>query len=81
MRQNNPLCEHLWECTFMVTKAQHTVTVEPLEKDRFALVVGGLVRFVSYDFNVCVRRAEMIQRSTMSTRAKDDQALQVAILR
>ena len=65
----------------MVTKAQQTITVEPLDKDRFALVIGGLVRFVSYDFDACVQRGQMILRSKMSTRARDDQALRVAIHR
>lgn len=63
----------------MATRAGHTVTVEPLDKDRFALMIDGLVRFVSYDFDACVQRAETILRSKMSTRARDDQVLQSAI--
>ena len=65
----------------MVINAEHTVTVEPLDKDRFALVIDGLVRFVSYDFDACVQRAETILRPKMSIRARDDQALQSAIQR
>jgi hypothetical protein len=65
----------------MVINAKHTVAVEPLDKDRFALMVDGLVRFVSYDFDACVQRAETILRPKMSTRARDDQALQSAIQR
>jgi hypothetical protein len=65
----------------MATSAEHTVTVEPLDKSRFALMIDGLVRFVSYDFNACVQRAETILRSKRVTRAKDDQALQSAIQR
>ena len=65
----------------MVIKAEHTVAVEPLDKDRFALMIDGLVRFVSYDFDACARRAETILRSQMSTRAGDDRALQGAIQR
>jgi hypothetical protein len=34
-----------------------------LDKDRFALVIDGLVRFVAYDFDVCVQRAETILRA------------------
>jgi hypothetical protein len=64
----------------MVINAKHTVTVEPLDKDRFALVIDGLVRFVSYDFDACVQRAETILHSKTPTRTKDDQALQSAIL-
>ena len=63
----------------MVINAEHTVTVEPLDKDRFALVIDGLVRFVSYDFDACVQRAETILRAKMPTRARDDQALRRAI--
>jgi hypothetical protein len=65
----------------MAMKDEHTVTVEPLDKDRFALVIDGLVRFVSYDFDACVQRAETILRPKMSIRARDDQALQSAIQR
>ena len=65
----------------MAMKSEHAVAVEPLGSDRFALMIDGLVRFVSYDFGACVQRAEMIQRSKMSTRARDDQALQGAIQR
>jgi hypothetical protein len=63
------------ECTGMA------VTVEPLGNDRFALMIDGLVRFVSYDFGACVQRAETILRSKMSTKARDDQALLTAIHR
>jgi hypothetical protein len=65
----------------MAIKAEHTVTVEPLDKDRFALLIDGLVRFVSYDFDACVQRAKTMLRPKMSTRARDDQALQNAIQR
>lgn len=65
----------------MVTKAEHTVTVEPLDKDRFAVMIDGLVRFVSHDFDACVQRAETILRSRKSTRARDDRALPGAIQR
>jgi hypothetical protein len=59
--------------------AEHTVKVDRLDKDRFALVIDGLMRFVAYDFNACLQRAETILRPTMSNRARDDQALQGAI--
>jgi hypothetical protein len=65
----------------MAIKTEHTVTVEPLDKDRFALMIDGFIRFVSYDFDACVRRAEAILRSKVSTRVTDDQALQGAIQR
>lgn len=65
----------------MVVKVEHTITVEPLDKDRFALMIDGFVRFVSYDVDACLRRAETILRSKVSTRARDDQALQAAIRR
>lgn len=58
-----------------------TVTVEPLGNDRFALMIDGLVRFVSHDFGACVQRAEAIIRSKISTKATDDQALGSAIQR
>jgi hypothetical protein len=38
----------------MAINVEHTVTVELLDKDRFARVIDGLVRFVSYDFDACV---------------------------
>jgi hypothetical protein len=65
----------------MVISREHTVAVAPLDKDRFALLIDGLVRFVSYDFDACVQRAETILRPKMSTRARDNQALQGAIQR
>jgi hypothetical protein len=65
----------------MTMKAEHTVIVEPLGNDRFALMIDGLAMFVSHDFAACVQRAEMILRSNMSTRARDDQALPGAIRR
>jgi hypothetical protein len=65
----------------MVIKAEHAVTVEPLGNDRFALMIDGLVRFVSYDFGACVQRAETILRSKLSTKARDDEALPSAIQR
>ena len=58
-----------------------TVTVEPLANDRFALMIDGLVCFVSYDFGSCVQRAEAIMRSKISTKATDNQALGSAIQR
>ena len=58
-----------------------TVTVEPLGDDRFALMIDGLVRFVSYDPSACMQRAEAIMRSKLSTKAMDDQALGSAIQR
>ena len=65
----------------MVMKAEHPVIVEPLGNDRFALMIDGLVRFVSYDFGACVQRAETILRSKISTKAADDRALGSAIQR
>jgi hypothetical protein len=65
----------------MAMKAEHTVTVEPLGNDRFALMIDGLAQFVSYDFGACVQRAEMILRAKMSTKAGDDQALPSAVQR
>jgi hypothetical protein len=58
----------------MMINAEHTVTVERLNKDRFSLVIDGLVRF-----DACVQRAETILRPNISIRARDDQALQGAI--
>jgi hypothetical protein len=65
----------------MAMKAEHPVIVAPLGNDRFALMIDGLVRFVSYDFGACVQRAETILRSKISTKATDDQALGSAIQR
>jgi hypothetical protein len=65
----------------MATKAEHSVTVEPLGNDRFALMIDGLVRFVSYDMSACMQRAETILRSRMSTKPGDDRALPNAIQR
>ena len=58
-----------------------TVTIEPLGNDRFALMIDGLVRFVSYDPSACAQRAEAIMRSKISTKAADDRALGSAIQR
>jgi hypothetical protein len=65
----------------MATKAEHAVTVEPLDNDRFALMIDGLVRFVSYDMSACMQRAETLLRSKVSTKPRDDRALQNAIQR
>jgi hypothetical protein len=65
----------------MAMNAAYAVTVEPLGNDRFALMIDGLARFVSYDFGACVQRAEMILRAKMSTKAGDDQALPSAVQR
>ena len=65
----------------MATTAEHTLTVEPLDNDRFALMMDGLVRFVSYDFSACMQRAETILRSRMPTKPRDDRALSNAIQR
>ena len=65
----------------MAMKSEHAVAVEPLGSDRFALMIDGLVRFVSYDFGACVQRAEAIVRSKISTKATDNQALGSAIQR
>ena len=65
----------------MSMKAKHTVAIEPLGNDRFALMIDGLVRFVSYDVGACMQRAETILRSKMSAKTGSDQALPSAIQR
>ena len=65
----------------MAMKSEHAVTIEALGNGRFALMVDGLVRFVSYDVDACARRAETIIRSRISTKAKDDHALGSAVQR
>ena len=65
----------------MATKTEHTLVIEPLGNDRFALMIDGLVRFVSYDADACRQRAEMIRLSERSTKATDNRALPSAIRR
>ena len=65
--------------TGMATKTEHTLVIEPLGNDRFALMIDGLARFVSYDADACRQRAEMILLSKKSTKETDDRALPSAI--